>query len=244
MRIAILADIHSNLDALEAVLHHAGAPGPIDHVWCLGDTVGYGAEPSACIRRLREYTNTAVLGNHDLAALGRMGVEEFNPVAAQAALWAARQLSNDEQAYLGSLPMVAREGDFTMVHGSLRWPEWEYLLSSEAAAEQFRLQETPFSLVGHSHIPFVATEPPQGPPPLARLSDGDVLELGERRLIVNPGGVGQPRDGDPRASYAVHDTEAATVALHRVEYDISSAQRKIREAGLPAYLAERLAHGH
>ena len=244
MRIAILADIHSNLDALDAILRHAEALGPIGRVWCLGDTVGYAAEPSACIARLRQYDHIAVAGNHDLAALERMGVDEFNPAAAAAALWTRGQLSAEERAYLESLPLVITEGDFTLVHGSLRWPELEYLLSSEAAAEQFRRQETPFSLVGHSHIPFVAVEVPSGSPLLAPLSDGDVVELEDRRLIVNPGGVGQPRDGDPRASYAIHDTEARTIALHRVEYDIASAQGKIRKAGLPAYLAERLAHGH
>ena len=243
MRIAILADIHSNLEALEAVLRHAEGPGPLDRVWCLGDLVGYGAEPGACIARLREYEHACVLGNHDLAALGRMGVEEFNPVAAQAALWTRQQLSEDDRAYLQSLPLVTKEGDFTLVHGSLRWPQWEYLLSSEAAAEQFRRQETPCSLVGHSHVPFVALEAAAGPPLLAPLSDGDVVEIGERRLILNPGGVGQPRDGDPRASYALYETGERTVTLHRVEYDVASAQRKIRDAGLPSYLADRLAHG-
>jgi diadenosine tetraphosphatase ApaH/serine/threonine PP2A family protein phosphatase len=138
---------------------------------------------------------------------------------------------------------VVVEEDFTMVHGSLRWPEWEYLLSADAAAEHLRLQETPYSLVGHSHVPFVVAEEEGSLPTMVPLLDGDALELGEDRLIINPGGVGQPRDGDPRASYAVYDSEARTVTLHRVEYDLEKAQRKIREAGLPPYLAERLAYG-
>src|SRR3972149_724026 len=244
MPAAIVSDIHSNLPAFEAVLLHAEAGGRVDALWCLGDIVGYGPHPNECIAQLRRYEHRAIAGNHDLAACGRMGTEEFNEAAAQAVHWTAGQLSHTSRAYLESLPLVMTEGDFTLVHGSLRWPEWEYLLSSEAAAEQLRRQETPFSLVGHSHIPFVAVEVPSGSPLLAPLSDGAVVKLEDRRLIVNPGGVGQPRDGDPRASYAIHDTEARTIALHRVEYDIASAQGKIRKAGLPAYLAERLAHGH
>jgi diadenosine tetraphosphatase ApaH/serine/threonine PP2A family protein phosphatase len=242
MRIVIVADIHSNLEAFEAVLAHA-ASGAIDRLWCLGDVVGYAADPAACIALLRRYPHTAVVGNHDLAAVGELGTGDFNPVAARAAAWTGEHLSAEERHYLSSLPFVVVEDDFTMVHGSLRWPEWEYLLSADAAAEHLRLQETPYGLVGHSHVPFVVAEEEGSLPTMVPLSDGDVVKLGEGRLIINPGGVGQPRDGDPRASYAAYDSEARTLTLHRVEYDLEKAQRKIREAGLPPYLAERLAYG-
>jgi diadenosine tetraphosphatase ApaH/serine/threonine PP2A family protein phosphatase len=243
MRIAIVADIHSNLEAFEAVLRHAEAGGPIERLWCLGDVVGYGPEPGACIGLLRRYPHVSVMGNHDLAAIGRMGTEEFNPVAAQAADWTAQQLSDEERQYLEELPSVVMEGDFTLVHGTLRHPEWEYLLSGEQAQAHFRLQETPYSLVGHSHVPFVAVEASERVPGMVALADGDELEVGEPRLVMNPGGVGQPRDGDPRAAYALYDSDARRVAFHRVEYDVAATQRKMAAAGLPRYLIERLSHG-
>jgi diadenosine tetraphosphatase ApaH/serine/threonine PP2A family protein phosphatase len=243
MRIVIVADIHSNLEAFEAVLAHADTGGSIDRLWCLGDVVGYAADPSACITLLRRYPHAAVVGNHDLAAVGGLGTGDFNPMAAQAAAWTGEHLSAEEHQYLSSLPFLVVEEDFTMVHGSLRSPEWEYLLSVDAAAEHFRLQETPYSLVGHSHVPFVAVERDGSLPAIVPLLDGDALELGEDRLIINPGGVGQPRDGDPRASYAVFDGDDHILTLHRVKYDLGKAQGKIREAGLPPYLAERLALG-
>jgi diadenosine tetraphosphatase ApaH/serine/threonine PP2A family protein phosphatase len=243
MRIVIVADIHSNLEAFEAVLEHAATHGPIDRLWCLGDVVGYAADPSACVGLLRQYPHTAVAGNHDLAAVGKLPTGDFNAAAAWAAAWTARQLSAEEREYLSSLPSVAVDGDFTLVHGSLRSPEWEYLLSADAAAEHLRLQETRYGVVGHSHIPFVAFEREGSMAAMAGLKDGDVLKLGDEHLVVNPGGVGQPRDGDPRASYAVYDDEACTLTLHRVEYDLEKTQRKILEAGLPRHLAERLAYG-
>jgi diadenosine tetraphosphatase ApaH/serine/threonine PP2A family protein phosphatase len=243
MRIVIVADMHSNLEAFEAVLAHAAAGGPIDRLWCLGDVVGYAADPGACVALLRRYPHAAVVGNHDLAAIGGLGTGDFNPVAARAAVWTGEHLTAEEHRYLSSLPFVVVEDDFTLVHGSLRWPEWEYLVSPDAAEEHLRLQDTPYGLVGHSLVPFVAMEHEGSSPAMTPLEDGDVVELGDSRLVVNPGGVGQPRDGDPRASYAVYDGEARTLTLHRVEYDLETAQRKIREAGLPSYLAERLAHG-
>ncbi len=243
MRIAIVADIHSNLEAFEAVLRHAEAGGPIDRLWCLGDVVGYGPEPGACIDLLRRYPHASVAGNHDLAAIGKMSTEDFNPVAAEAAHWTARQLSAEERKYLEEMPLVVKEDDFTLVHGTLRHPEWEYLLSGEEAEAHFRLQETPYSLIGHSHVPFVAVEAPGRPAAMVVLADGDELELTDDRLAINPGGVGQPRDGDARAAYALYATDARTIAFHRVEYDIKATQRKMEAAGLPRPLIERLSHG-
>ena len=225
MRIAIVSDIHANLTALRAVLAHAKDGGAIDGLWCLGDTVGYGPHPNECIAELRSYDSRTVAGNHDLAACGKMGTEEFNEAAASAAKWTEGQLSDDARTYLENLPLTVEEGDFTFVHGSLRWPEWEYLLSGEQAQAQFELQKTPISLVGHTHLPAVCIEDEAG------------------RWIINPGAVGQPRDGDPRASYAVYDSEDASIMFSRVEYDISATQKSMEVAGLSQWLIERLAYG-
>jgi diadenosine tetraphosphatase ApaH/serine/threonine PP2A family protein phosphatase len=243
MRIAIVADIHANLAAFEAVLAHAEAQGPIDRLWCPGDIVGYGPDPGACIALVRRYPHVAVAGNHDLAAIGKISTSEFNETAARAAAWTAGQLTDEQRCYLEGLPEVARDGDFTLVHGSLRAPIWEYILSLPAAREQFRLMETPYSVIGHSHVPFIAEEPAEGAPRLVLWQDGDSVALDEWRLVINPGGVGQPRDGDPRAGYALYDSEARTITLHRVEYDVAATQERMRAAGLPDSLAERLTYG-
>lgn len=240
VRVAIVSDIHSNLAALQAVVEHAAA---VDAVWCLGDIVGYGPQPNECIALLRELGGFAVSGNHDLAATGQMGVEEFNDAAADAARWTAGHLTEESIAYLHGLPPIVIEGDFTMVHGSLRWPEWEYLLSSEQAQAQFELQSTPYSLVGHSHLPFVFREEASSPPSLERAPSGACAVLENGRLIINPGSVGQPRDGDPRAGYALYDSASATVTHHRVEYDIDATQREMRVAELPDWLIDRLSEG-
>lgn len=242
MRIAILADIHANLSALEAVLQHAESGGSLDALWCLGDTVGYGPHPNECIDLLCRYDHRAVGGNHDLAACGRMGSEEFNEAAAAAARWTDGQLTDGSRSYLQELEMIVTEGDFTLVHGSLRWPEWEYLLSGEQAQAHFELQSTPNGLVGHSHLPFVCREE-QVPPTLVPYTDGEAVDLGVVRLILNPGSVGQPRDSDPRAGYALYDSDAATVSFHRVEYDIAATQQAMEKAGLPSWLSERLSYG-
>ncbi len=258
MRIAIISDVHANLAALEAVLRHAEAQGPIDGLWCLGDTVGYGPQPSQCIARLREAGAKLVAGNHDRAATGKMGTEEFNADAAKAALWTRTQLSPDDAAYLDTLPEVtfltpgqdagieASEAEFTLVHGTLRWPIWEYLHSYEAAQAHLERQQTPFGLVGHTHLPTLVREGDEYPHgcEMYYLEDGAHVRLGrERKLVVNPGGLGQPRDGDPRAAYAAYDTEAETIAQHRVEYDIAATQKLMEETDLPRWLIERLTVG-
>lgn len=243
MRAAIVSDVHSNIEALTAVLAHADSAGPLDAVWCLGDIVGYGPEPSAVLAMLRSRELTSVTGNHDLAAAGGIGVEEFNAYAAEAALWNGQQLSEAERRFLLSLPLTQITGAFTLVHGTLRGPEWEYLLSAEQAEVQFELQTTPYSIVGHSHLPFRFEERSGSPPRLGMASDGETLALGAARLILNPGSVGQPRDGDPRAAYLLYDDQAATVTWHRVEYDIAATQQKMRAARLPQWLSERLSMG-
>jgi len=242
VRIAITSDIHANLVALEAVLEHAGR---IDAIWNMGDCVGYGPQPGECIARLRESGAVWVAGNHERAATGAISTDDFNPAAAAAAQWTANRLSDDEKAFLDALLEVERQSDFTLVHGTLRWPIWEYLVDFETARAHLSLQQTPFGFVGHTHIPMQVTELPddrQGCE-LHRLADGDVVELGESHLVLNPGSVGQPRDGDKRASYGLLDTDARTFTLHRVEYDIADTQKLMEEADLPNWLIERLAIG-
>lgn len=237
MRYAILADIHGNLPALEAVLSDIEGRGGVDEIWCLGDIVGYGPDPHSCIELLRQYKHVCVAGNHDWAAIGKLGVDDFNPYAAAAALWTARQLSTSDIDYLKSLPLRLVKGDFTLVHGSPREPIWEYILSPLEAAVNFEYFSTPFCLVGHSHVPLLFRSNGQ----MTYLPEKMALE--EKPLILNPGGVGQPRDGDPRASYAIYD-EGEKVFYHfRIPYDIATTQRRMMEAGLPLPLALRLSYG-
>jgi predicted phosphodiesterase len=243
VRVLVVADVHSNLSALEAVIRDAEAPAPIDLIWVLGDLVGYGPRPGDCIARLREYPHTAVAGNHDRAATGQMGTQDFNPYAAAAAKWTSKTLSDDERDYLAGLPSTAVDGDFTLVHGSLRDPVWEYLLSATAAEAHLRLQSTRFSLIGHSHLQLAFVEDDAGRARGSLVAAGDEVELGQHRVIANPGGLGQPRDGDPRTAYALLDTAASRMTFKRIDYDIARTQKEMRMAGLPDYLIERLASG-
>ena len=242
MRALIVSDIHSNLAALTAVAADAAARGGFDEVWCLGDIVGYGPEPGACIEWLRGQSLTAVAGNHDHAALQRLDIADFNPNAAAAAVWTARQLSPTDAAFLAALPLTAAVPPFTLVHGSLRAPLQEYLLSPAAAAATLARLATPYCLVGHSHLPFRCVENRAGPEFVAFAED-EIYPLDERRWIINPGSVGQPRDYDARASYGIYDRAAGTVARHRVTYDIAATQDKMRQAGLPPGLIDRLNYG-
>lgn len=242
MRYAILGDIHSNLAAFEAVLRDIDIRGGFDEMWCLGDVVGYGPDPHECIERLRQYEHVCVAGNHDWAATGKMDTSDFNPVAAQACHWTSQQLTEDDINYLKNLPLSLCQGDFTLVHGSPREPIWEYLLSIEAAQDNFAYFQTTFCLVGHSHVPLLF-EHTSGATVYKEFPDGASLALGKNRLIINPGGVGQPRDGDRRASYAIYDAEAQTACHYRVEYDIAATQKKMEERGLPMPLILRLDHG-
>lgn len=246
MIVILLADSHGNLAALDAVLADAARRAAIDQVWCLGDIVGYGPQPRECVARMRALATRCVAGNHDLAAAGELGTDEFNPAAARAAEWTAAQLDEEARSYISSLPLVDAADDdaaFTLVHGSLREPVWEYLLSPEQAQAQFDAMTTCYSAVGHSHVPFVASKRPAAPPHLRRLVDGDLIEIADGPHIINPGGCGQPRDGDPRAPYLLLDTAARTLQFHRVDYEIARTQRLMREAGLPRPLIERLSEG-
>jgi len=236
MAIAILADIHSNLEALEAVLKDMETKGGAEGVWCLGDIVGYGPDPHLCIERLRALDPLCVAGNHDWAAIGDIDLATFNPHAAAAARWTAAQLTPEDAEYLRGLLTIREAGAFTLVHGSPREPVWEYILGLEEARENFSHFSTPYCLVGHSHLPIVFGEDGK-----AR-SLPERLQLGKERLIINPGGVGQPRDGDSRASYAIYDGKAVIQHI-RVRYDFSVTQKKMAERGLPPALAQRLSYG-
>ena len=242
MRYAILGDIHSNLAAFNAVLRDAKERGGFDKIWCLGDVVGYGPDPHECIELLRQFDHVCVAGNHDWAAIGKMDTSDFNLVAAQACHWTAKQLTAEDIDYLQSLTLSLNEDNFTLVHGSPREPIWEYLLSIEAAQPNFSHFETPYCLVGHSHVPIIFELLGNNATYKAFPEDTN-LKLEENRLIINPGGVGQPRDGDPRASYAIYEVESQTMHHHRVEYDIPATQKKMEERGLPLPLILRLSQG-
>ena len=243
MRTVIVSDVHSNTEGLLAALAHAEAHGGIDALWCCGDIVGYGAEPTAVIEELKARGVRSVAGNHDRAATGQMDVGEFNPVAAAAAVWTARTITADDRAWLDALPLMLVIDEFTLVHGSVREPLWEYLDNAPAAGAQFDRQETSYSIVGHSHLQFWCEEQPGAWPAMHAASDGERIVLGNSRLILNPGSTGQPRDGDPRAGYMLYDDAERAVTWHRVAYDVESAGRKIRAAGLPESLAKRLVVG-
>lgn len=243
MRIGVVSDIHSNLVAFEAVLD---ALRPIDQLWCLGDIVGYGPRPNECVGLLAsERKHLAVAGNHDCAAIGKIGIDDFNTFAALAAQWTADQLSAETRAYLQALPTITTAGEFTLAHGSPRGPIWEYLLDANAARASFDHFEGPFCLVGHTHVPSIFAQSPQGDVKAHRIVGPAEVELGIPgwRFILNPGSVGQPRDDDPRASCLAVDTDRGTATWQRVEYDVAQTQEMMRQAKLPGRLVERLAHG-
>jgi len=242
VRIAILADIHSNLAAFEAALEDLKTKGGFEKIWCLGDVVGYGPDPHQCIELLCQYDHVCVAGNHDWAAIGKMDTSDFNSVAAAACYWTTEQLTADDIQYLAGLPLDVHQDDFTLVHGSPREPIWEYMLSAETARDNFSCFETDFCLVGHSHVPLVY-ESVGSTIMSSQFPEDASLKLGENRLIINPGGVGQPRDGDPRASYALYDSEAGVIYHYRVEYDVLATQHKMDEQGLPLPLILRLSEG-
>lgn len=244
MRYGILADIHANLAAFKAVLNDLEAKGGFDEIWCLGDMVGYGPEPHACLELLLSYDHICVAGNHDWAAIGKIDTLDFNPDAARACQWTAQQLTAGDMDYLHGLPLRLERGGFTLVHGSPRDPIWEYLLSAVDAQDNFACFDTKFCLVGHSHVPLIFRREEAGHCILERLSDEVNVAMGRDRLIINPGGVGQPRDGDPRTSYAVYDSNAQTIYHYRVDYDIAVTQSKMMECQLPLSLILRLSHGY
>lgn len=239
MRYAVLSDIHGNLAALRAVLARLGS---VDAVWCLGDTVGYGPNPNECVDLVRRQAAICLAGNHDWAAAAKTDLDSFNPDAAKAIAWTRRQLTAENLAYLAGLPSLLRQDQMTLVHGSPRDPIWEYVLSVQAARENFPRFDTPCCLVGHTHRPAVFREA-EGAVKQVALMNGAPLPIATGRFIINPGSVGQPRDGDPRSSYLLLDTAAETVRFMRVPYDIEETQTQMLLARLPARLTTRLEFG-
>jgi diadenosine tetraphosphatase ApaH/serine/threonine PP2A family protein phosphatase len=239
MRVAVLSDIHSNLPALDAML---AALGEVDAVWQLGDVVGYGPHPDEVVARLREIGATGVRGNHDLAALGVLDMEWFNPAARRAVEWTARRISPETRAWLATLPERAEIEDVTLVHGSPRDPTWEYVLTTPEARANLAALATPYCFHGHTHVPAAWRASDRRVEALGPVH-GSVMPLDGRRLLLNPGSVGQPRDGDPRAGAMILDTGARRVTWHRVAYPVATTQADIRAAGLPDWLADRLADG-
>ena len=242
MRALILSDIHANLEALTAVIGDAETRGGFDALWCLGDLVGYGPDPAACLEMIRRHEFLAVAGNHDYAAVAKSGVERYNSAAKAAIQWTASVLTQPDVDFLADLPTVITEGPFTLVHGSLRNHLEEYLLEEESALATFNLLQSDVCLVGHSHLSFICQEN-GGAPLFPQFAEDESYQLGEERKIINPGGVGQPRDRDPRPSYALYDSQLQTIVRHRVTYDIHQTQDKMRQANLPQYLVERLSLG-
>jgi len=239
MRIAVLSDVHANLPALNSVLADAG---PVDAVWHLGDVVGYGPDPNGVVDRLRGVGAIGVRGNHDSAAIGELAIEDFNADARAAMEWTRGQIRAATREWLAALPLRREEHDLTLVHGSPRDPTWEYILSATIARANLAAFATPYCLHGHTHVPIVFRAASEGMETLGPES-GAVLSLDERRTLLNPGSVGQPRDGIPDSSYLVLDLGAGEASWHRVAYDIRSVQDAMQGARLPRPLIERLSLG-
>jgi len=243
MRIAVLSDIHANLPALEAVA--ADLP-PVDEVWVLGDTVGYGPQPNEVIAMLQGMGARSVLGNHDGAAIGTVDVAYFNPDARAAIEWTAAALDANARSYLAALPEVRADGDLTAVHGSPRDPIWEYITGPAIAAANLGAFETRLCLFGHTHLPVAFRAIDSGVDATIGLP-GTEARLGSERAMLNPGSVGQPRDGLRDAAYAVLELNGSpeddAFEFRRIAYDIDRTQRLMREAGLPMRLMERLGYG-
>ncbi len=245
MRAAVISDIHSNLPALEAVLEAIEDAGDrVEEIWCLGDVVGYGAQPDACAELIRERCDTCLVGNHDLAVLGELDISSFSAAAADAVRWT---ISNAAPATLEMLRQLSPSGlrsGMALFHASPRDPVWEYVLSVDQAAECMQLQPERISLIGHSHVAlyFVRKEGDGGDAETrgAQAPDGFALDFTEGTWLLNPGSVGQPRDGDPRAAWVELDTAGCRAVFHRVAYDVDRAAAPIVESGLPKHLAERL----
>jgi predicted phosphodiesterase len=242
MRILVMSDIHANYTALEAVLKSAGE---VDETWCLGDLVGYGPDPNAVVEEIREIKNlTCLLGNHDVAAIGKMPLETFNGDARKSLMHHEKVLSASNMDFLNSLPSKTKvRGEATMAHGSPRDPLWEYILNTLSARLNFEHFDTPWCFVGHSHIQCMFALDEQNDRVTLEQVKPDITISLRSKLILNPGSVGQPRDRDPRAAFAIYDTEARTWTPRRAEYNIAEVQERIRSAGLPEKHAARIAEG-
>ncbi len=241
MRILIISDIHANYTAFETVLKDAH--GQWDYVWCLGDVVGYGPDPNECVEQLQQLPHLCLAGNHDWAALDRLDIRTFNPDARRAVDWTRETLTPDNTRWLEALPTTFVIGDYTLVHASPREPIWEYILEPLVATLNFPHFETSYCIVGHTHQPVIYEENENGDTGVAKPAYGQKRHLNGRRQIINPGSVGQPRDADPRAAYAILDFEKNLWEHRRVDYDIAAVQRRMRTIDMPERLIARLEHG-
>ncbi len=242
MRVAIVSDIHGNRHAFEAVIDAAETAG-VEELWCLGDLVGYGAEPDACVALAEANCSVCLAGNHDLAVVDVLSLEDFSRGAALAAQWTKEVMAPAAREFLLRLEPSGSAGGVGLFHASPRDPVWEYVLSALAAelcldATRFRV-----SLIGHSHVALSFHRPEGSPASGATRREGELLDVGSGEWLINPGSAGQPRDGDPRAAWLVLDTGAWTAEWRRAPYDIAGAQAAIRAARLPDSLAERLQYG-
>ena len=242
MKYAVLGDIHANWEAFAAVLEDMAAQ-DVDRHLCLGDIIGYGADPGKCMKKVRELDAACVAGNHDHACIGRLDISYFNQHAREAVEWTRMRLSVAQAEYLGSLKLVEVVDGLTLAHGTVHRPElFGYIETVFAAQLSFHQMETRVAFLGHSHVPIAFLES-EGQDSVTYTQSTELELRHVSKAIVNVGSVGQPRDDDPRACYAVYDSEAQTVELRRIEYDIEGAQAKIRKAGLSDVLAARLALG-
>ncbi len=242
MRIALLSDVHGNLPAFEAVLGDVEEQA-VEAVWCLGDLVGYGAEPDGCVELARDRCDLSLAGNHDLVVTGEIPISDFSPSAAAAARWTQETIEDETMAYLKGLVPADPEREPALYHASPRDPVWEYVLSTWQADECIDLMDARVGAVGHSHVALWFRRDDEGKVSGATADADSELVLSDGRWLVNPGGVGQPRDGDPRAAWLLLDTSTWKANWRRVEYPIDEAARAIEDAGLPRMLAERLYSG-
>ncbi|MDP1546792.1 MAG: metallophosphoesterase family protein [Anaerolineales bacterium] len=242
MRILVMSDIHANYTALMAVLKDAGG---VDETWCLGDLVGYGPDPNAVVEEVRDIKNlTCLMGNHDVGVIGRMSLETFNGEAKRSLMYHEKVLTDSNMEFIRSLPSKTKvRGEATIAHGSPRDPLWEYILNSLTARLNFDHFDTPWCFVGHSHIQSVFVKDEKSDRVTVEQTKPNVTISLRPKLILNPGSVGQPRDRDARAAYAIYDTEARTWTPQRAEYNIAEVQERIRAAGLPEKHAVRIGEG-
>ncbi len=237
MRLGIFADIHGNLQAFEAVMLSLSME-KVDRLFCLGDIVGYGANPSECLNIIRKENIITVAGNHDWAAAGKFDITYFNPMAKEAIIWTTQKLNKEEKDFLANLPLIHKEDLFVLVHGSLEEPErFHYIMDKKRAISCFQQMQKALCFVGHSHVPGIFIRDGQK---VIYSSDKEIGLQEKLEYIVNVGSVGQPRDGNPLACYCIWDTRKKTITRYRVEYEIEEAQKRIMVAGLPTALALRL----
>jgi predicted phosphodiesterase len=241
MRILIISDVHSNLSALESVLSDAGQ---VEAVWCLGDLVGYGPDPNECVNTIRQLPNlVCLIGNHDAAVAGIIGNAMFNSEARMAVLWTQSVLTQSNLEFLQSLSPQTVVDSVTLAHGSPRQPVWEYLLDVHTATSNFSHFSTPYCFVGHSHVPVIYQRRDELSTAKLFIPEVNSKRQLAPRAILNPGSVGQPRDRDPRASYAIFNPEQETWSYHRTAYDVPSVQARMQQAKLPQRHIQRLSTG-